>query len=87
MQGTTKLSLSICVMPFATLSLASSPTVGQLNGYRKRARTFVAIDEATDQYVECVAWYSDEITDLPTKAPRFSRIMEKDAAISWGYIQ
>ena len=74
-------------MSVATFSLPSAPTVGQLNQYRHPARIIIAQDLATNEYVEVVAWYHSEVSGLPSKEGRFTRIMDKDDAIYWGYIK
>lgn len=74
-------------MPTATLSLPTAPALGQRNMFRHAATEFVAIDDATGQFIQVVAWYPSDVSGLPGKAPRFSRIMEKQDAIYWGYIK
>lgn len=71
----------------ASHSIPAAPTVGLANDFRRPATTFVAIDDSVNEYIECVAWYSYEVIDLSGKDRRFSRILEKDAAIEFGYIQ
>lgn len=65
-------------------SIASPFATGQRDAYHKQARAIVAIDDDADEYVETIGFYHSEVAKATDD--RFSRIMDKDAAEAWGYI-
>ena len=77
--------MTLPTSPVATYALPSNPAVGQLNRYRHAAKTLIARDMNTSEYIEVIAWYHDEVSSLP-KEDRFSHIMDKETAIEMAYI-
>ncbi|EKU98020.1 hypothetical protein Lepto7375DRAFT_7279 [Leptolyngbya sp. PCC 7375] len=65
--------------------LPSNPNVGDLNVYNRPARVIIAQNMRTGEYVEVIAWYHYEVSDL--KIPgNYSRIIDKSDAEYYGYI-
>lgn len=67
--------------------LASIPSpfdAGQRDAYNRQARAIVAIDDMAGEYVKTIDFYHSEVAKATDD--RFSRIMDEDAALIWGYI-